>query len=316
MVVQICIFIIVLFVYVHISYNLKSGNELYVYEITNPTKEKLEEIVSLRQPVKFEFPCDCSQMTWKSLISEYGSFDVNIISNKKRDNDVETISCQVPLGGGNCCTKDQLKDTEGEKGEMGEAEVGGEQFEPNQLPLLVDNQQFLEETGVVDIFRRDDDLFRPHLSFKCEYDLVGIYPTINSPDNETPITTPMKYSLYSRRYLMCCLDCSNGQPAITIRLSPSKYSKYMHSTKSPNSLEFISPINPWTPQSEYERDWGRIKTLDVTLAPGQIVCIPAFWWYSVAFNNPNATIASFSYETVTSSITTAPYKLRDAISGA
>ena len=45
------IFIIVLFVYTHIYYNLKTSSDLEVYEISNVSKEKLEEICDCRQPI-------------------------------------------------------------------------------------------------------------------------------------------------------------------------------------------------------------------------------------------------------------------------
>jgi hypothetical protein len=49
------IFCLVLFFYLHIYFHLKTSNDLEVYEIEQPSKDKLEEICDLRQPVLFDF---------------------------------------------------------------------------------------------------------------------------------------------------------------------------------------------------------------------------------------------------------------------
>ena len=47
------IFCLVLFIYLHVYFHLKTSNDLEVYEIEQPSKDKLEEICDLRQPVIF-----------------------------------------------------------------------------------------------------------------------------------------------------------------------------------------------------------------------------------------------------------------------
>ena len=49
------IFCSILFLYVHIYFHLKTSDDLEVYEIDKPSKDKLEEICDLRQPVVFNF---------------------------------------------------------------------------------------------------------------------------------------------------------------------------------------------------------------------------------------------------------------------
>ena len=44
------IFVIVLFLYLHIFFHIKTSNDLEVYECETPDKDKLEEICGLRQP--------------------------------------------------------------------------------------------------------------------------------------------------------------------------------------------------------------------------------------------------------------------------
>ena len=54
-IISIVTFLIVLFIYLHIYYHIKISNYLEVYDIQNLSKERLEEICDLRQPVLFEF---------------------------------------------------------------------------------------------------------------------------------------------------------------------------------------------------------------------------------------------------------------------
>ena len=55
MIFSILIFCIVLFLYLHIYFHLKTSEDLEVYDIDKPSKDKLEEICDIRQPVRFEF---------------------------------------------------------------------------------------------------------------------------------------------------------------------------------------------------------------------------------------------------------------------
>jgi hypothetical protein len=50
------IFCIILFLYLHIQFHLKTHDDLEIYEIDQASKDKIEEICDLRQPVLFD--CD------------------------------------------------------------------------------------------------------------------------------------------------------------------------------------------------------------------------------------------------------------------
>ena len=53
--VGIFVFIIVLFFYLHINHHLTKSNDLEVYTIEKPSKDKLDEICNLRQPIIFDY---------------------------------------------------------------------------------------------------------------------------------------------------------------------------------------------------------------------------------------------------------------------
>ena len=74
------IFCLVLFIYLHIYFHIKTSEDLEMYEIDDPSKEKLEEICDLRQPVLFDFDCnkiiDTTNKTY--LLNNYSSLLVII----------------------------------------------------------------------------------------------------------------------------------------------------------------------------------------------------------------------------------------------
>ena len=47
------IFFIILFFYIHILFQLKTNNDLEIYELNLSSKDKFEEVLTLRQPFIF-----------------------------------------------------------------------------------------------------------------------------------------------------------------------------------------------------------------------------------------------------------------------
>ena len=80
-IISIIIFCVVLFFYLHLLYHLKTSDDLELYTIDNPSKDKLEEICSVRQPVLFPFKNELITNTFSllSLEKNQGVFDINII---------------------------------------------------------------------------------------------------------------------------------------------------------------------------------------------------------------------------------------------
>ena len=103
--------------------------------------------------------------------------------------------------------------------------------------------------------------------------------------------TPFRYELNYRNYFLV----TEGE--IKVKLTPPKSSRYLYTIKDYENMEFRSPINPWDVQSHYKSDFGKIKCLEITVKKGDILFIPAFWWYSIKFNDINTSISTFKYRT-------------------
>ena len=86
------IFCVVLFMYLHIMFHLKTSEDLEIYEIDETSKEKMEEIFDLRQPVLFSFLNEpIIEATKKStIIDNFASREIKIrnINETSQDTDL------------------------------------------------------------------------------------------------------------------------------------------------------------------------------------------------------------------------------------
>ena len=265
------VFFIVLFFYLHVFFHLKTSDDLEIYEIDYPSKNKLEEICDLRQPVLFKFENErifesCQR---SAILDTYGAFDIKIrnVKQSAADND---INLYVPLAFSNAL-KVIREDAENKY-------------------LVENNGDFLEETGIVKSYKYNDAFLRPYMVSQCAYDFAFAAEGTQ---------TPFRYELNYRNYLLV----TEGE--IKIKLSQPKSAKYLYQQKDYENLEFSSPINPWNVQSQYKADFDKIKCLDIVMTKGQIIYIPAYWWHSIEFGK-EASICTFKYKTYMNTIAILP----------
>ena len=74
------IFCLVLFIYLHIQFHIKTSSDLEIYELDQASKDKLEEICDIRQPVIFDFDNEkiVNTTNQEYILSNYKAFDVKI----------------------------------------------------------------------------------------------------------------------------------------------------------------------------------------------------------------------------------------------
>jgi hypothetical protein len=89
-------------------------------------------------------------------------------------------------------------------------------------------------------------------------------------------------------------------------MAPPHSSKYLYPIYDYDNFEFRSPVDPWNTQVKYRADFDKIKCLEFTLTPGKTLYIPAYWWYSIKFNN-NTSISCFHYRTYMNNLAITPY---------
>jgi len=153
------------------------------------------------------------------------------------------------------------------------------------------NKDFLIETSIIKDISVHDLFFRPYMLSNIEYDYI--FGSKNS-------YTPLRYNLNYRNYFLVL------QGKIRIKLTPPKNDKYLYCNKDYDNFEFRSPLNVWNIQDEYKTDFNKMKFLEVDLEPGNIIYIPAYWWYSIQILEENTCILSFKYRTYMNNVAILP----------
>ena len=272
------IFCVVLFLYLHITYHLKCGNDLEVYTIEQPSKEKLEEICDLRQPVIFEFHNEnmINDVNLNVLDDNYSAFDINLRDLSNKDDSSELYLPFLLSEGLNIFRNDK-----------------------NSKFITENNQEFLNETAVVKTYKYNDGFLRPPLVSKCSYDFMC---------GSVGSKTPLRYDLNYRNYYYV----TSGE--VKIKLIPPHSKKYLYVKKDYDNFEFSSPLDIWNIQQEYKADFSKIKVLDVTLSKGDIIYIPAYWFYTISFEKISS-ICTFKYRTFMNSLAIAPELILSLLQG-
>jgi hypothetical protein len=269
-IIGILIFCLVLFVYLHIQFHLKTSEDLEMYEIDNASKNKLEEICDIRQPILFDFDNQVIiDNTNKQYITDnYHAFEIKIRNINDDDSNSE-LYIPLPL----------------------HSSVKLFNEDKQSLYYSENNSDFLEETGIVKTMKYNDEFLRPYMVSNCNYDIL-------MGSNGT--TTPFRYKLNYRNYFVLT------QGSAQIKLAPPHSTKYLYPNYDYENFEFKSPINPWNPQPKYVADFSKIKCLEFTLLPGKTLFLPAYWWYSIKFDN-NTSISCFHYRTYMNNLAIIPY---------
>jgi hypothetical protein len=269
------IFCLILFLYLHIQFHLKTSDDLEIYEIDQASKEKMEEICDLRQPVLF----DCDEDSLKiiqttnknTLLNNYPVFEVKIRDTKDLNTSTTiTEELYIPLPLHMAC---KLFDEDNKATYFSEG-----------------NTDFLTETGAVKNMSYNDEFLRPYLVSNCNYDVMF---------GSTNVVTPFRYEINYRNYFIVT------QGSLTIKLAPPKSSKYLYPVNDYENFEFRSQINPWNPQTKFKADFDKIKCLEIILTPGKFLFIPAYWWYSFKFAE-NTSVTCFRYRTYMNNIAICP----------
>jgi len=270
------IFCLVVFIYLHVQFHLKTSEDLEIYEVDQPSKERLEEICDIRQPVVFDFECDqiIETSNKTNLSNKYPVFEVNI-RNTTEFGTVDEL--YVPL-------------TLNEAVKLFNEDKEGTYFSEK-------NGDFLEETCTTKHIKGNDDFLRPYMVSNCNYDIMF-------GSNNT--CSPFRYEINYRNYFLLT------QGSAQIKLTPPHSIKYLYPNHDYDNYEFNSPVNPWTPQPKYENEFNKIKCLEFTLTPGKTLFVPAYWWYSIKFIN-NASITCFYYRTYMNNIAILPHIAKHAL---
>lgn len=248
-IVTICMVIVL---YIHVVFQLKTSNDLEVYEIQMPIKSKLEEVCNFKQPVLFDYTEETILQCTPDSLQEYGAFDVIV-------HDSSFIKVPLTLA------------------------KSSELFKSG-THATYNNSDFLQETMASRYYNITDLMLRPPLVCSIKYDLLF---------GSTDYTTPLQYSNCYRNYFIVT------KGSITVKLAPPRNSAFLNEVKKYETQEFYSLTNPWNGPEK------KVKFLEITITPGRLLFIPAYWWYSIRLEK-DACVCIFHYKTIMNVIATLP----------
>jgi hypothetical protein len=237
--------------------------------------KSLQDVCEVRQPVLFnlyEYVPNVFETFSYDSVANYKSFDLKIKDTNEYFNGpektVEPVTISLESG---------LKLIENDN---------------NKHFLSENNDEFLDESGLVKQLSLLDEFLKPTFNIDSQYDIIT---------GSSESSTPFKYHNNYRRFL--CV--TSGK--IHVKMTPWKSGKYLHPIKDYDSYEFYSPVNPQAVQQQYSRDFQKTKFIEFDVFPGYVLFVPPYWWYSINFSDSSKDVlCSITYSTVMNMVSNSP----------
>lgn len=262
--IHILIFIIVLLVYVHVANQLKTSEDLEIYEFDYTDNTYLQEVCDLKQPAVFPLqPVNPGfyESVNSDVLDELSNCDVKIKESEDYWKEMDSVDyILVPYKSSQTLIK----------------------TDTHSNYITENNDSFVEESGLYPAFKTNDELLKPSFSIHSTYDILT---------GSDKACTPLRYHTHNRYFL----SVNSGK--IRVKLTPWKSSRYLYPNKDYDSYEFYSPINVWKPQRKYFHEMDKIKYLEFDINVGSVLYVPSYWWYSIQYSNDSTIVCGFTYNT-------------------
>jgi hypothetical protein len=267
------LFIIVLFIYIHIINQLKTSEDLEVYEMDYTSNQYLQEVCDIKQPVLFEYNCVAPEFFEKINDETFtcnDKYDIKVkdIRDYYKDDSIDYIV--LPVSSAISLMK---------------TDTQSNYFTEN-------NEDFIENADLYHIFHSNDTHLKPQMSMITKYDiLTGSSNTI----------TPLRYHTDYRKFM----SVHSGK--VKIKMTPWKSHKYLSPYRDFENYDFRSRVNVWKPNAKHKQDVDKVKFLEFDITCGNVLHIPPYWWYSIQFNDKTDTIVtSITYNSIMNCVSNIP----------
>lgn len=265
---HIFLFLLILFMYIHITNQYKTSEDLEIYEMDYVSNPHLHEVCSIKQPVLFHYKSINPEFFDALDHENLGILDAHDVKVKD--------------------TRDYYKDIPDESSQSVDYTVMPYRSAETLMKTDTKSSYFTEnnhtlpdDVGLLKTFQANDELLKPPMTAITKYDILS---------GSTKACTPLRYHK-NERHILCIVT---GK--VTIKMTPWKSTKYLYQNKDYDAYEFWSPVQVWKPQRKYFNEMEKIKFLEFDVNAGYAVTIPPYWWYSVKYdNNPNTLVTSFTY---------------------
>jgi len=267
------LFVIVLVIYIHIINQLKTSEDLEVYEMDYTNNQYLQEVCNIKQPVLFEY---------ESVIPEF--FDkINIDTLTNND------KCDIKIKD----IRDYYKDDNVDYIVLPiTSAIGLMKTDTQSNYFTENNEDFIENADLYHVFHSNDTYLKPQMSLVTKYDIIT---------GSSKSVTPLRYHTDFRKFI----SVHSGK--VKIKMTPWKSHKYLYPYRDFENYEFRSRVNVWNPDTKHKNDFDKLKFLEFDITYGHTLHIPPYWWYSIQFNDKSDTIVtSITYNSVMNCVSNLP----------
>ena len=206
-----CIFIIILFIYIHINDQLKKSEDLEIYEMDYVSNEHLQSICNVKQPVLFELQLPEIIERISNPLSKHDSIDIKVWDSSDYNSSKSVSYILLPFSSASGLFK----------------------TDPKSRYFTERNQEFLEETDSLDDIKELDLFLKPRFTCHSNYEYIC---------GSEGATTPLRYHTGDRKFIFV----TSGK--LSIKITPWRSRKYLDPISDYNNYEFFSQLNPWTSQ--------------------------------------------------------------------
>lgn len=281
--VGILVFIILLFLYLHITTQFKTSEDLEIYEFDYTTNQALQEICDMKQPVLFSL---------ENIVNEQNNYGEKTIFNDIQINKLTSLDPAID-------ESDVLvKDVNDYQRENETVESAILTYRSANLLISSDtkskyisenNQEFIADSDLDSIYGNINMYLRPPLCVQTRYDLLF---------GSKLASTPLRYHNNQRTFYAV----TSGK--IRVKMTPWKSHRFIPYMKDYDSGEFVSPVYIWGSKcnddnkeglEEYnlERKWksvvDKLKFIEFEVYAGYVLFVPAYWWYSIQYSGDDST---------------------------
>jgi hypothetical protein len=259
------VFIVILFIYMHVMEQYKTSEKMQLYEMDYIDNRELQTACNLKQPIVFEFRPVFSEFFYrqspKIYLEQMGMIDM------------------------------RLKDTDDYRGARGSIDSIGLSYRALYSLISSDtrahyisegNTEFVTDADLGSLYHRLDAYLKPPIyTCQTEYDILT---------GSHKATTPLRYHTHDRIFL-CVI---HGK--LSVKMTPWK-SRARFGSGANNSIvkdyenyEFRVPgETPW------ESNGLQTHYLEFRVLSGQIVFVPAYWFYTIRFDETDTVVAQIKY---------------------
>jgi len=275
--IHILLFILILFFYIHIVHQYKRSEDLEIYEMDYSSNSQLQEVCEIKQPILFEYksvaPKFYETVTYDDLLADqYANAEIKVKESAdywESDSSVDYVV--LPYASASNLMKTDSKSA---------------YFSEN-------NEDFLDETGLVNLWKENDEFLKPGMVVQSKYDIML---------GSRGACLPLRYHTHYRHYL----SVNSGK--VRVKMTPWKSTKYLYQNRDFETYEFRSPVNVWKSPHKFRSEMDKIKFLEFDVVEGSVLSIPPYWWYSIQYDSGVDTlICGITYNSLMNVVSNVPY---------